>query len=118
MYVIIEVGGKQEKIEKGTELAINRVSKKEGSDLKISHVLFAKKGNTYHIGKPYLKGANVDCQVLSHMRAKKVIAFKYKKRKSYHRKIGHRQDLTLLKGRAYHGTKSQNHPHLLNYIIC
>ena len=102
MYAIIEIGGRQEKVEKGAELKINLLAKKEGNSLKLSQVLFAKKGNTYHIGKPYIQGAHVDCEVVRHTRAKKVIAFKYKRRKSYHRKIGHRQDLTVLKIKEIH----------------
>ena len=102
MYAIIEIGGKQEKVEKGAEFAVNRLEKKEGSSSKLSHVLFAKKGSTYRIGKPYIKDAHVDCEVVSHIRGKKVTAFKYKKRKSYHRRVGHRQDLTVLRVKEIH----------------
>ena len=102
MYAIVEIGGRQEKVEKGSSIAVNRLARKENSDFKLSHILFARKGNAYHIGNPYIKGAHVDCEVIAHTRGRKVIAFKYKKRKSYHRKVGHRQDLTVLKVKEIH----------------
>jgi len=102
MYAILEIGGKQEKVEKGTEFAVNRLDEKENSVIKLQEILFAKKGSDYLVGNPYIKGAHVECEVLSHKRGEKVIAFKYKKRKGYHRKVGHRQDLTVLKVKEIH----------------
>jgi len=97
MYAIFEVSGKQEKVEKGSQFLVNRIDKKEGSTTKLGNILFAKDGNSYKVGKPHLKDASVECEVVSHVRSKKVVAFKYRRRKSYHRKVGHRQDQTLLK---------------------
>lgn len=97
MYAILEIGGKQEKVEKGVEITVNRLEKKEGASVKVKEVLFAKKGNKYHVGTPYVKGAVVECDIVSHTRGEKVISFKFKRRKSYKRKIGHRQELTTLK---------------------
>jgi len=54
------------------------------------------------VGTPYIKEAYVTCEILSHPRAKKVVAFKYKRRKGYKRKVGHRQDLTKLKVKEIH----------------
>ena len=68
-----------------------------GDDLKLNHVLLAKDGNSVHVGSPYVKGAHVTCEVLGNARMDKVIAFKYKKRKSEKKKIGHRQYVTRLK---------------------
>ena len=97
MYAIISIGGAQQKIEKGAEFIVNSLDKKEGSNLKIKDVLFAKKGNKFYVGTPLVKGGVVECEVVSHLRGEKVISFKFKRRKSYKRKIGHRQDLTKLK---------------------
>ena len=97
MYVILEVGSKQYRLEKNDEFLVNRIPSKETSVVKFKNILFAKERNSYHTGKPYIKDAYVTCEVLSHPRAKKVVAFKYKKRKSSKRKVGHRQDLTNLK---------------------
>ena len=60
-------------------------------------VLLAKDGNSIHVGTPYLKSAHVTCEVLGSVKGDKLIAFKYKKRKSERKKIGHRQDLLRLK---------------------
>lgn len=102
MYAIIEISGRQEKVEKDSVIEVNRLPNKTGSAVKIPHVLLAKKNEEYHIGTPYVKGAHVECEVISHPRGRKVIAFKYKRRKSYHRKVGHRQDLTVLKVTEIH----------------
>ncbi len=97
MYVILETGGRQYKLEKNDEFLVNRIAGKERGVVKFKHILFAKEKNAYHTGKPYIKDASVTCEILSHPRGKKVIAFKYKRRKSKKRKVGHRQDLTRLK---------------------
>ena len=102
MYVIVELGGRQYTLEKNTEFLVNRLPQKENSLVKFKNVLFAKEKQSFHIGTPYLKEAYVTCEVLSHPRAKKVVAFKYKRRKGYKRKVGHRQDLTRLKVKEIH----------------
>lgn len=97
MYVVLEVGGKQYRLEKGNEFLVNRISTRKSDEIKLKNILFAKKGSSYYVGSPYLKSAYISCEILSHPRGKKVIAFKYKRRKSQKRKVGHRQDLTKLK---------------------
>ena len=97
MYVILEAGGKQYRLKKNNEFLLNRISAKKDGIVKFKHILFAKEKNAYHAGNPYIKDAYVACEVLAHSRGKKVIAFKYKRRKGYKRKVGHRQDLTRLK---------------------
>ena len=97
MYAVIETGGRQYKVEKGLEFLTNRIDGKVSAVVKFKNVLFAKEKNSYHIGTPHIKNAHVSCEILSHPRAKKVVAFKYKRRKSSKKKIGHRQDLTKLK---------------------
>ena len=97
MYAIIELGGRQYKVEKEGTFLANRTAGKPLSTVKFKHVLFAKERNSYHVGTPYIKDACVSCEILSHPRAKKVIAFKFKRRKSEKIKTGHRQDLTLFK---------------------
>ncbi|MFC1576706.1 50S ribosomal protein L21 [Candidatus Omnitrophota bacterium] len=97
MYVVLETGGRQYKVSENEEFLVNRMEGKESSAVKFKHILLAKDKNTVHIGTPYLKEAHVTCEILSHPRAKKVVAFKYKRRKSYHKTIGHRQDLTRLR---------------------
>ena len=97
MYAVIESGGKQYKVEKNTVFAVEKLDVKDGADIKIGKVLLAKEGNSVHIGNPYLKGAHVVCEVIEQVREPKVVAFKYKRRKSSKKKIGHRRRVTKLK---------------------
>jgi large subunit ribosomal protein L21 len=97
MYAVIETGAKQYKVAKDDVILVEKLDFKAGSPLKLDKVLLAKDGNSIHVGTPYLKGAHVTCEVLGTVRGDKLIAFKYKKRKSERKKIGHRQDLLKLK---------------------
>jgi len=97
MYAVIAASGRQYRVEKNGEFLTSRIAGKESSVVKFKQVLFAREHNAYHIGTPYIKDAYVACEILSHPRAKKVTAFKYKRRKDKKWKVGHRQDLTRLK---------------------
>lgn len=97
MYAVIETGGKQYKVEKNDIILAEMMKAKAGQEIKISKVLLAKDGNSVHVGNPHLKGAHVTCEVIGTVRGDKVVAFKYKKRKSEKKKIGHRQDFLKLK---------------------
>lgn len=97
MYAVVEAGGKQYKIAKNDIILVDRFDAKAGHEVKLGKVLMAKDGNSVHIGTPYLKGAQVICDVIGQVRGEKVIAFKYKKRKSEKKKIGHRSELTKIK---------------------
>lgn len=97
MYAVIETGSKQYKVAKDDIIFVEKLHAKEGGTLKLDKVLLAKDGNSVHVGTPYLKGAHVNCEVMGIVRDDKIIAFKYKKRKSEKKKIGHRQDLLKLK---------------------
>lgn len=97
MYAIVETGGKQYKVAKNDIILVERLKAKKDSEVKISKVLLAKEGNSIHAGTPYLKGSHVLCDVMGHLRQEKVTAYKYKRRKSEKKKIGHRQGLTKLK---------------------
>ena len=97
MYAIIEVGGKQFKVAKNDVILVEKFDTKLGVETKVGKVLMAKDGNSFHFGNPYVKGAHVTCEVLSEIRMPKVTAFKYKKRKSEKKRIGHRQNVLELK---------------------
>ena len=105
MYAVIETGGKQYKVAKNDILLIERLTAKNGAEVKISKVLLAKDGNSVLVGSPYLKGAHVTCEVLGSVRGDKVIAYKYKKRKSEKKKIGHRQEFTSVKVKEISASK-------------
>ena len=97
MYAVIETGGKQYKVAKNDIILIDLINAKVGGETKISKVLLLHEGNTTHIGNPHVKGAHVVCEALEHVRGDKVVSFKYRKRKSSKKKIGHRQELLKLK---------------------
>ncbi len=93
-YAIIKSGGKQYKVTVGTKLDIDRLDVVAGDNHTFNEVLFAANGTDLKIGDPILKGASVTAKILDQHRGKKVIAFKYKRRKGFHKTIGHRRQLT------------------------
>ncbi|PIQ89007.1 MAG: 50S ribosomal protein L21 [Candidatus Omnitrophica bacterium CG11_big_fil_rev_8_21_14_0_20_42_13] len=95
MYAIIEVENKQYKVAPGD---VVETEKLKGAKRKITFdkVLLVS-GENITIGRPYIKGAKVSASITGDVKSKKVIAFKFKRRKGYHRKVGHRQNLTRLK---------------------
>ncbi len=95
MYAIVEIEKKQYKIEKDSVIEVEKL-KVEKRKLSFDKVLLVS-GENIVIGRPYIKGAKVSAVILRDIKAKKVIAFKTKRRKGYHRKIGHRQTLTKIK---------------------
>jgi len=98
MYAIIETGGKQYKVEKGTEFDVELLSgKKEGDAVKFEKVLMLSKKGDIEVGTPYIKDAHVDAKVVSIAKDKKVTTFKFKRKTNYHRTIGHRQIYTRVK---------------------
>ena len=97
MYAVVETGGKQYKVAKNDIFLVERLKAKEGGEVKLSNGLLAKEGNSFRVGSPYLKNSHVTCEVLAKVRADKVVAFKYRRRKSDKTKIGHRQNLLKLK---------------------
>lgn len=96
-YAIVEVGGGQFKVKKGDTIEASFSLGKSKKSLKIDKVLLSHIGKKLEIGTPYVKGASVTCDVIGEGRAKKVIAYKYKRRKSSKFKKGHRQNIVTLK---------------------
>ncbi|MCE5329475.1 50S ribosomal protein L21 [bacterium] len=89
-------GGRQYKIEENTNIVIDRINGSEGDKVKITDVNFYNDGGKVEVGKPVLNNVEVEATIKKQFRGDKVIAYKYKAKKRYHRKVGHRQDLTLL----------------------
>jgi large subunit ribosomal protein L21 len=96
MYALIEFKGKQYKAEKGAVLKVDRIEEEPGSALDIDSVLLLA-GDAVTVGTPYVEGARVSATVESHIKDKKIIVFKYKPKKDYRRKQGHRQPYSLIK---------------------
>jgi large subunit ribosomal protein L21 len=97
MYAIIEVGAKQHLVKKDDIIEVEKQDAQEGSEIVLDKVLLVSHNNKIEVGQPYLKEAKVKTEVLQQFKAKKVISFKYRRRKSSHWKKGHRQQLTRLK---------------------
>lgn len=94
MYALIETGGKQYRVEKDQVLTIEKLPNEEGETVTFEKVLLVSKDDEVKVGKPYVEGAKVTGKVLKHGRGKKIIVFKYKPKKNYRRKQGHRQPYT------------------------
>ena len=94
MIAIIKTGGKQYIVKPGDKLKIEKLDKKEGENVTFSEVLLVENDAKVEVGSPFLKKAEVEAKILSHGKEDKVIAFKYKPKKRYARKVGHRQPFT------------------------
>lgn len=94
MLAVIKTGGKQYIVAPGKKIRIEKISEKEGSEVTFSEVLLLQKGKTLEIGTPLVKGAKVIGKIIGHGKAKKIIIFKYKPKKRYKVKKGHRQPFT------------------------
>ena len=94
MYAIVEIGGKQVKVEKDQKVFVNRLEGKEGSKVTFDNILLLDNSGKVILGTPSIKGAAVEAKILKHLKDDKVIVFKKKRRKGYKVKNGHRQFLT------------------------
>jgi large subunit ribosomal protein L21 len=91
MYAIIETGGKQYKVQEGDTIYIEKLPVSEGENVQFDRVLLVSKESGVVAGTPTVAGAVVTGKVKAHGRGKKIIVFKYKAKKNYRRKQGHRQ---------------------------
>ena len=96
MYALVEFKGKQYKAEKGALLKVSKIDAEPGTALDIDTVLLVS-GGAVKIGSPYVKGAKVSATVESHGKDEKIVVFKYKPKKDYRRKQGHRQQYSIIK---------------------
>lgn len=98
MYAIIQTGGKQYKVSEGTILMVEKLEVEAGQQLTLDQVLMINDENGgVKIGNPLVAGAKVEATVLEQGKQKKIVVYKYKKRKNYRKKQGHRQPFTKLK---------------------
>ncbi len=96
MYAIVETQGAQFKVSKDAQIDVPRMDKAPGDKVTLENVLLIEdKGKTL-VGAPYLKGARVEASIISHFKGEKIIVFKYKSKKNYRRKKGHRQEYSRL----------------------
>lgn len=94
MYAIIEACGKQYKVSKGDVVFFEKLDDEEGKKVKFDKVILISDDKKIEVGTPYVKGAAVEGKVVAHGKGKKIIVFKYKAKKNYRRKQGHRQPYT------------------------
>ena len=94
MYAIIATGGKQYKVREGDQLYIEKLDAEEGKEVEFDQVLLVVKDGSVQVGNPFVAGAKVTAKVDRHGKGRKIVVFKYKPKKNYHRKQGHRQPFT------------------------
>src|SRR5574344_861309 len=94
MYALIEYKGKQYKAEKGAVLTVDKIDAEKGAVIDVDSVLLISDGDKISVGAPYVKGAKIQIEVGDSFRDKKVLVWKYKSKKDYHRLIGHREQYT------------------------
>jgi large subunit ribosomal protein L21 len=97
MYAIISSGGKQYKVEQGEVLKIEKISGSVGDKVSFDSVLMFSDGENVRVGTPMLSDVSVQAHIIEQGKANKIIVFKYKRRKRYRRKQGHRQQYTAVK---------------------
>jgi large subunit ribosomal protein L21 len=97
MYAVVTTGGKQYKVEEGETLKVEKIPGDVGSSVKFERVLMISDGDSVSIGQPVLDDAWVEGHIVEQGKSKKIIVFKYKRRKRYRRKHGHRQQYTAIK---------------------
>lgn len=97
MYAVIETGGKQYRVQEGDVLFVEKLDIEEGEKVAFDKVLVVSKEGDLAIGKPFVEGAKVEASVLEQGKAKKIIVYKYKAKKNYKKKQGHRQPFTKVK---------------------
>ena len=97
MYAVIETGGKQYRVAPGDVLEVERLEAEAGQSFTFDRVLLLENEGKFSVGAPTVAKASIVADVVEHIRGEKKVAFKMKRRKGYHRTVGHRQELTRIK---------------------
>ncbi|HLH53251.1 MAG TPA: 50S ribosomal protein L21 [Verrucomicrobiae bacterium] len=96
MYAVLETGSKQYRVSAGDKLEIERLAVEAGQPVTFERVLLINNDGKLAVGSPTVPNATVVADVIEHIRGEKKVAFKMKRRKGYHKTIGHRQELTVV----------------------
>jgi large subunit ribosomal protein L21 len=91
MYAIVKTGGKQILLSPGDKVKVEKIEGNVGDEIELSDVLMVKKDDDVIVGKPFVDGASVKCDIVWQGKGKKIIVYTYKRRKGSHKKRGHRQ---------------------------
>jgi large subunit ribosomal protein L21 len=97
MYAIMTSGGKQYRVQEGDVLRLEKLDGDVGASVSFDQVLMVSDGEEVQLGRPILEGATVHAHIVEQDKAKKILVFKYKRRKRYRRKQGHRQPYTAVR---------------------
>tara|TARA_B100000029_G_C17538320_1_gene945714 strand:- start:494 stop:982 length:489 start_codon:yes stop_codon:yes gene_type:complete len=97
MIAVIKTGGKQYSVKSGQVVKVEKIDGKKGDNISLNNVLSIIDTSNHQFGNPLIKGASVEAKIVDHIRDKKIIVFKKKRRKNYRLTQGHRQYLTILK---------------------
>ena len=97
MYAVLETGSKQYRVAAGDTLQIERLTAEKGASFTFDRVLLVSVDGKVKVGSPTVSGASIVVDVVDHIRGEKKLTFKMKRRKGYHKTIGHRQELTVVK---------------------
>ncbi len=103
MYAIIETGGKQYKVSEGDFVFVEKLEVEAGDTVTIDKVLVVANDDDIKVGAPYVEGATVEASAVKNGKEKKIIVYKYKAKKGYHKKQGHRQPYTKLEIKKING---------------
>lgn len=103
MYAIIETGGKQYRVTEGDVICVEKLAVNAGETVELDKVLVLGEGEDLQVGTPYVAGAKVFGEVVENGKGKKVVVFKYKSKKDYRKKQGHRQPYTMIKIASLNG---------------
>ena len=96
MNALIKILGKQYKVKKGDKLRVPYIDKKVGEKLTFDNIMYTDDGKTKKIGKPYIEDLQVEAKLLEHGKEDKIIVFKFKRRKGYQKRNGHKQNFSLI----------------------
>ena len=97
MYAIVETGGKQYRVAEGDVITVERLAAQEGEEITLDRVLLVASEDGVKVGRPVVEGTKVKATVTGHGKHPKILVFKYKPKKNYRRRYGHRQPYTQLK---------------------
>jgi large subunit ribosomal protein L21 len=96
MYAVIETGGKQYRVQNGDQICVEKLNVEDGAQVVFDKVLVCGEGADIKVGTPYLEGITVEGEAVESGKGKKVVIFKYKAKKDYRKKQGHRQPYTMV----------------------
>ncbi|MBI5570039.1 MAG: 50S ribosomal protein L21 [Desulfomonile tiedjei] len=97
MYAIVQTGGKQYKVQTGDQVKVEKLTGEPGTAIELDRVLAVSTTEGINVGRPFIENAKVKAIIVRTARDRKIVVFKKKRRKGYHKKQGHRQWYTLLK---------------------